>query len=88
MSNSIEKMKASGHVIERHPGAEADIPALNKLLQQHEEYIDEIEFTMAKKVGFDSAQFIYEHPETFSDEEADIAKRIVSEVKNKFMGSK
>ena len=88
MSNGIEKMKKSGALIEIHPGAEADIPKLNEMLKLHEEYIDGIEFTYAENLGFNSAQFYYDHPDTFSDEESELAERIVSETKTKFMKSK
>ncbi|HCM1609745.1 hypothetical protein ACJO1Z_23060 [Vibrio parahaemolyticus] len=88
MSNSIEKMKQNGFLVEIHPGGEADIPRLNELLRLHDEYIDGIEFTYAKKLGGNQVQFCYDHPDTFTKEQAEIAQRIVSEVKNKFMATK
>ncbi|WP_274022373.1 hypothetical protein [Vibrio parahaemolyticus] len=88
MNNSIEKMKRNGRLVEIHPGGEADIPRLNELLKQHDEYIEGIEFTYAENLGRKRVQFHYDHPDSFTKEQSEIAKRIVSEVKNKFMATK
>ena len=71
-----------------HVGAEADIPKLNALLKEHKEYIEGIEFTFAEKVGNNLAQFYYDHPEDFTSQQTEIARRIVTEVKKSFMASK
>ena len=88
MVSLSNKLKSTGHFIEIHPGAEADIPELNKLLKEHPEYIEGLEFTMAEKVGVNSVQFLYDHPDSYTLLEEDIAKRIVFEVKNNFMDKK
>lgn len=88
MSNNIEKMKQNGLLVEIHPGGEADIPQLNELLKQHEEYIEGIEFTYARKLEGNEVQFCYDHPDSFTEKQTEIATRIVSEVKNNFMATK
>ena len=88
VSNSIERLKKEGYFVEIHPGGQADIPRLNELLSLHDEYIEGIQFTCAEKLGRNQVQFYYDYPDSFTQEQAEVAKRIVSEVKNRFMKTK
>ena len=88
MNSTIDKLKNTSHAIEIHPGAEADIPELNKLLKAHPDYIKGLKFTVAEKVGINSSQFFYDHPDSYTLQEENVAKRVVSEVKNSFMVNK
>ncbi|WP_217516129.1 hypothetical protein [Vibrio metschnikovii] len=88
MVSSIEKLKQSGRLIEFHPGGEADIPKLNEMLKQHEDYIEGIEFTYAEKADSNEVQFYYDHPDTFTEEQAESARFLVANVKKAFMSTK
>ncbi|EEX67186.1 hypothetical protein V9657_004525 [Vibrio vulnificus] len=85
MTNSIEKMKREGQAIEIHPGGTADLPRLNEMLKLHPDYIEGIEFTFAEKIGHNQVQFHYDHPDTFTEEQAELARVLVANVKNDFM---
>lgn len=88
MANYIEKMKQEDQAVKVHPGGAADLPRLNEILKQHPDYIEGIEFTFAEKIGHNEVQFYYDHPDTFTEEQAKLAKDLVASVKNKFMCSK
>ena len=66
------------------PGALANIKKLNELLESKDNYISGLKFVDAEDLGNGQVKFIYDHPNSFTLEESDLAKSLVDIVLNEF----
>jgi len=74
-------MVEEGALKEIHPGAEHDLPRLNDILKSYENYIPELIFNGYELDSNKVVQFTYDHPDTYSYEEEQLAKELVKKAK-------
>ncbi|MBT0012170.1 hypothetical protein ACRTEU_16110 [Vibrio alginolyticus] len=71
-----------------NPAAAHDIVEMNKLLKSQDDYIEGLLFNDHEVKEDGSIQFLYDHPDTFTELEEEKAKIIVARVHKKFMEDK
>lgn len=79
--NAINKMIENGTLKTAHPGAEADLPKLNEILKNYDNYIPGLTFNGYEVKENGVVTFTYDHPDTYSAQEVVLAKELVRKAK-------